>query len=93
MHTLDPRIQSELFAELMSAAKAVAAAFEPWKMNYSCYGNVAPHIHWHLFPRSAADPDRLQVPWHHAAHFGKYLTDQQTALDVSKRIKAHLLRL
>jgi diadenosine tetraphosphate (Ap4A) HIT family hydrolase len=62
LHELEPSVQSALFAELMIAGRAVANTIKPWKMNYSCYGNAVPHIHWHLFPRYASDPNREQVP-------------------------------
>src|SRR5688500_9931787 len=79
LHELEPGVQSALFAELMTAGRAVAEAFKPWKMNYSCYGNLVPHIHWHLFPRYDSDPDREQVPWFHAGEFEKHLIDGQAA--------------
>lgn len=90
LHELPAQTQSELFNELMIAGSAVAKAFQPRKMNYSCYGNVVPHIHWHLFPRYAAEPDYLQVPWYQAASFGNYATDVQMAQRIAARIKANL---
>src|SRR5690348_18510403 len=45
MHDLPESIQREVFAELMTATKAIAKAFQPWKMNHACYGNQVPHIH------------------------------------------------
>jgi diadenosine tetraphosphate (Ap4A) HIT family hydrolase len=32
-------------------------------MNYELLGNQVPHLHWHLFPRYADDPDRLKPVW------------------------------
>ncbi len=93
MHELAPEIQSEIFAELMLAARAVAAAFTPWKINYSCYGNVVPHIHWHIFPRSAADPEREQVPWTRAAKFSDFATDEQTAREISLLVRREIENL
>lgn len=70
LYELSPQIQSELFLEVMQAAKAINKAFSPWKLNYSCYGNVVEHIHWHIFPRYESDPDLRMHPWLHSADFG-----------------------
>jgi diadenosine tetraphosphate (Ap4A) HIT family hydrolase len=50
---LPPHVQREHFAEVMRAAKAIHETFAPSKLNYACYGNVEPHVHWHIVPRCA----------------------------------------
>lgn len=49
--------------EMALLAEAVGACFRPHKLNYELLGNVVPHLHWHVFPRSADDPERLQPVW------------------------------
>jgi diadenosine tetraphosphate (Ap4A) HIT family hydrolase len=49
-----------LFDEVRSVAEAIAQVVAPWKMNYECLGNSEPHVHWHLFPRSANEADALK---------------------------------
>jgi diadenosine tetraphosphate (Ap4A) HIT family hydrolase len=49
--------------EMCLLAKAIEQRFRPHKLNYELLGNQVPHLHWHLFPRAAADPDRLQPVW------------------------------
>jgi diadenosine tetraphosphate (Ap4A) HIT family hydrolase len=49
--------------EMATLAGAIEACFQPHKLNYELLGNQVPHLHWHLFPRSAADPDRLRPVW------------------------------
>jgi diadenosine tetraphosphate (Ap4A) HIT family hydrolase len=49
--------------EMARLAEAVEACFRPHKLNYELLGNLVPHLHWHLFPRSADDPDRLCPVW------------------------------
>ena len=70
----------------MTAGKAIADEFKPWKMNYSCYGNQAPHIHWHLFPRYESDPKHLQVPWVHALEFETRIPGGAETLRLGERI-------
>jgi diadenosine tetraphosphate (Ap4A) HIT family hydrolase len=90
MHELAFGLQQELFQELMAAGKAVHEAFQPWKMNYSCYGNQVPHIHWHLFPRYESDPDHLRQPWHHAEDFDQHPTQEQERVERIQLIRAKL---
>lgn len=49
--------------EMALLAEAVEACFTPHKLNYELLGNQVPHLHWHLFPRTATDPERLQPVW------------------------------
>jgi diadenosine tetraphosphate (Ap4A) HIT family hydrolase len=75
----------------MRAGGALVKTFKPWKMNYSCYGNVDPHIHWHLFPRYDSETDHLNHPWLHAAKFTEHLIDAETAQDLAAMVKANLV--
>ena len=90
LHELEPIVLTGLFNELMIAGRAINDTFQPWKMNYSCYGNVVPHIHWHLFPRYDSDPDREQVPWHHADKFEKHKIDEAAAQHLATQIRSKL---
>ncbi len=49
--------------EMATLAQAIEECFRPHKLNYELLGNQVPHLHWHLFPRSADDPDRLRPVW------------------------------
>jgi len=49
--------------EMSVIAEAIEACFQPHKLNYELLGNQVPHLHWHLFPRSTEDPDRLRPVW------------------------------
>src|SRR3712207_142941 len=59
LHDLESSGFRALTEELLTAGRAGAETFRTWKMNYSCYGNVDPHIHWHLFPRYETEADHL----------------------------------
>ena len=90
LHELDGGVYLALSRELMAAGRAVVETFGPWKMNYSCYGNQDPHIHWHLFPRYDSEPDHLNHPWLHAAEFKDRLIDEETARELAAKIRANL---
>jgi diadenosine tetraphosphate (Ap4A) HIT family hydrolase len=49
--------------EMATLAAAIEECFRPHKLNYELLGNLVPHPHWHLFPRSADDPDKLRPVW------------------------------
>lgn len=49
--------------EMCLVARAIEEGFRPHKLNYELLGNQVPHLHWHLFPRSADDPERLRPVW------------------------------
>lgn len=90
LHELGEAAYLALSSELLRAGRALVETFKPWKMNYSCYGNVDPHIHWHLIPRYDSEPDHLNHPWLHASEFKDHLIDAEAARDLGERIKEHL---
>src|SRR5260370_40527412 len=49
--------------EMCLLARAIELCCRPHKLNYELLGNQVPHLHWHLFPRYADDPNRLQPVW------------------------------
>jgi diadenosine tetraphosphate (Ap4A) HIT family hydrolase len=49
--------------EMATLAEAIEHCFRPLKLNYELLGNVVPHLHWHIFPRSSDDPNRLRPVW------------------------------
>jgi len=89
-HEMPERARAGMYRELARAARAVEGAFRPWKMNYTCLGNVVPHVHWHLIPRYEDDPDRLKHPWLHEADFGRCRTTPREARAVAARVRRFL---
>ncbi|MBL1175884.1 HIT family protein [Pantanalinema sp. GBBB05] len=93
LHELDAKVQQGLFAELMVATQAIVDTFHPWKMNHSCYGNLDPHVHWHIFPRYESDPERHKHPWIHSPEFKRHAIDLPTTKELRQRIKTSLDKL
>lgn len=62
--------QAAIFDEVARVAGAIRAVFSnsgvhacPPRINYECLGNQVNHIHWHVIPRHASDPDPRNAVW------------------------------
>jgi diadenosine tetraphosphate (Ap4A) HIT family hydrolase len=62
--------QQRIFADVIRMAAAIRAVFPrsgkeggPPRINYECLGNLVPHVHWHLIPRHASDPEPEKAVW------------------------------
>lgn len=56
-------LRNELMTEVMRTAEALRRELRPDRLNYTCFGNVVPHVHWHIIPRFRTDPDWGEAPW------------------------------
>jgi diadenosine tetraphosphate (Ap4A) HIT family hydrolase len=54
------------YQDMLRVARAIDRAFSPRKMNYELLGNTVAHLHWHLFPRYAGDPNPSRPTWENA---------------------------
>ena len=90
LHELPENMQQEHFLEVMAAGKTIQAVFKPWKLNYACYGNLVPHVHWHIFPRYEAEPDHTRNPWLHSSEFAKHTVDPGEAKKLAKLVRQGL---
>jgi diadenosine tetraphosphate (Ap4A) HIT family hydrolase len=55
--------RARMIEEVSGVAAAVAAVFQPVKVNYGLLGNQLPHLHWHVIPRLADDPAPREAAW------------------------------
>jgi diadenosine tetraphosphate (Ap4A) HIT family hydrolase len=62
--------QGRVFDDVARVAAAIRAVFPtsgkgggPPRINYECLGNLVPHIHWHVIPRHADDPEPTKTVW------------------------------
>lgn len=63
LHHLPPAGLTAYLGEMALLTQAIATTFQPRKMNCELLGNQVPHLHWHLFPRRADDPETLKAAW------------------------------
>lgn len=65
--------RGRLMDEVSDVARALQLAFGARKVNYALFGNLVPHVHWHLVPRLADDPaprDAVFAVPHEPVHLG-----------------------
>lgn len=52
-----------LWEDVARVAAAIRSRFEPVRLNYACLGNFVTHVHWHVIPRYAGDPEPQHPIW------------------------------
>lgn len=55
--------QQRVWDDVARVAAAVRKTVEPVRLNYACLGNMTMHVHWHVIPRHADDPEPLHPIW------------------------------
>lgn len=55
MTDLDPAERARLMQVVFAVEAALRACLQPDKINLASFGNVVPHLHWHVIPRFAGD--------------------------------------
>lgn len=58
MTDLDEADRLRLMRVVFAVEDTLRAVYHPDKINLACFGNVVPHLHWHIIPR-----------WHDDRHF------------------------
>jgi diadenosine tetraphosphate (Ap4A) HIT family hydrolase len=87
---LEPDQRARLMDEVSDVARALKQAFDARKVNYALFGNLLPHVHWHLVPRLADDPAPRE-PVFAVAHEPIALRAAERAERIA-RIRRHLGR-
>jgi diadenosine tetraphosphate (Ap4A) HIT family hydrolase len=55
--------QMRLFEDVMRVAGAIERVLQPERINYACLCNWLRHVHWHVTPRYADDPEPQHPIW------------------------------
>jgi diadenosine tetraphosphate (Ap4A) HIT family hydrolase len=63
LYDLDAPTRAALIEDVTAVARALADVYRPVKMNYELLGNQVAHVHWHLIPRLAGDPEPRWPVW------------------------------
>ncbi|MDE2440271.1 MAG: HIT family protein [Betaproteobacteria bacterium] len=63
MTDLDPEARSYLMQIVFIVEAVVRKLFSPYKINLASFGNMVPHIHWHIIPRWLDDRHFPEPVW------------------------------
>ncbi len=55
--------QSALMAVVLAVESVVRSLFQPEKINLASFGNMVPHVHWHIIPRWRDDRHFPEPIW------------------------------
>jgi diadenosine tetraphosphate (Ap4A) HIT family hydrolase len=55
--------QLRLYEDVARVADALDRELAPRRINYACLGNYLAHVHWHVIPRYADDPEPQHPIW------------------------------
>jgi diadenosine tetraphosphate (Ap4A) HIT family hydrolase len=55
--------QGRLWDDVARVAAALRRQLAPERINYACLGNMLRHVHWHVTPRYADDPEPQHPIW------------------------------
>lgn len=63
MTDLSPNDRNYLMNVVFSVETVVCTLFQPHKINLASFGNMTPHLHWHIIPRWQDDPHFPEPIW------------------------------
>ncbi len=71
MTDLDASERSQLMVVVFAVEAAVREVVQPDKINLASFGNVVPHLHWHVIPRFVDDKHFPNAIWGEARREGR----------------------
>ncbi len=63
MTDLSPEQAARLMRAVLAVEDALRAVLGPAKINLASFGNMVPHLHWHVIPRFADDAHFPEAIW------------------------------
>lgn len=63
MTDLPAERQAHLLAVVLATERALRDTMSPVKVNLASFGNMVPHLHWHVIPRFSDDPHFPESIW------------------------------
>lgn len=63
MTDLEPQNQALLMRVVLAVESVVRELFAPDKINLASFGNMVPHLHWHIIPRWQDDRHFPEPVW------------------------------
>lgn len=84
MSFLDEKDSLKIFDAILKIEKILLEVYNPDKINLASFGNVVPHVHWHIIPRFKIDRHYPNPVWGEVTH-SSYKPSQKL-LDCEKKL-------
>lgn len=84
MTDLDPADQLTIMTAVLQIESIVRKLYQPDKINLASFGNVVPHVHWHIIPRYLNDKHYPNPIW------GSVTNSQYIPSDKLKQVEPQL---
>jgi diadenosine tetraphosphate (Ap4A) HIT family hydrolase len=82
--------QLRLYEDVARVGAVLDRELSPRRINYACLGNLLAHIHWHVIPRYADDPEAQHPIWVRPLAERRVALPQQERRDLSARLRRAL---
>jgi diadenosine tetraphosphate (Ap4A) HIT family hydrolase len=78
--------RTRLMGVVFEVEAALRELLSPEKINLACFGNLVPHLHWHVIPRFAGDPHFPNPVWGARQREGAHALPAGFARAMQKRL-------
>jgi diadenosine tetraphosphate (Ap4A) HIT family hydrolase len=85
MTDLEASARERLMRAVFAAEEAVRRVVQPDKINLASFGNMVPHLHWHVIPRFADDRHFPNSIWGEPQRTGAARENPRTAITAALR--------
>jgi len=82
--------QGRLWDDVARVAAALRRQLAPERINYACLGNMLRHVHWHVTPRYADDPEPQHPIWVRPLAERRLVLPGAERAELVKRLRAAL---
>jgi diadenosine tetraphosphate (Ap4A) HIT family hydrolase len=82
--------QQHCMRVVFAVEQALRTALEPRKINLASFGNLTPHLHWHVIPRFTDDPHFPHPVWGERRRTGRQRAAPEAAAHLRTLLAAEL---
>lgn len=93
MTDLDTADRQHCMRVVLAVEQALRKAVRPHKINLASFGNLTPHVHWHVIPRHLDDAHFPQAVWGERQRDGSRNTAVATTAELNQALTTELLSL
>ena len=93
MTDLDASAREHCMRVVLAVEQALRRVLKPYKINLASFGNMTPHVHWHVIPRGVDDAHFPDSVWGKRRRATPRQTAAHPAIEVRQRLAAELLNL